>query len=398
MFGSGLAGLAAARILREHHDVTVYERGGTDTATGGQGICLFSNGVKILQTMGFDRARVGAVPCYGYRALDKNGNQLQDFPVDFKAKYGADTLAMKRSDFRDELLLLATAPSEDLGIQGHPAQVIFNTNVVDIDPEEASITLEDGSVVGADVVIIADGVHSRLRHRIVGSDDARAKKNGMTCYRVAVSAEAVNHTLGYLPAWWDPQTADGRISAFQAGDGSNRLIAAYAIRNAEYMNLACVFPTRQNRGNVLESWYADGNRREMIETFDDYCEPMRKILGIATEVKVWELQDIDPLPNWNRGRTILIGDAAHAMTPMQGQGANMALEDADALRLLRPGMSRKDISAVLEQVDGVRRPRATRVLRDTRVQAKDITLEERIANLDYNCGYNGVFEALKAMK
>ena len=115
-------------------------------------------------------------------------------------------------------------------------------------------------------------------------------------------------------------------------------------------------------------------------------------------MKVWELQDIDPLPNWNRGRTILIGDAAHAMTPMQGQGANMALEDADALRLLRPGMSRKDISSVLEQVDGVRRPRATRVLRDTRVQAKDITLEERIANLDYNCGYNGVFEALKAMK
>lgn len=109
--------------------------------------------------------------------------------------------------------------------------------------------------------------------------DARAKKNGMTCYRVAVSAEAVKHTLGYLPAWWDPQTADGRISAFQAGDGSNRLIAAYAIRNAEYMNLACVFPTRQNRGNVLESWYADGNRREMIETFDDYYEPMRKILG-----------------------------------------------------------------------------------------------------------------------
>ncbi|OGM50036.1 FAD binding domain protein [Aspergillus bombycis] len=394
--GSGLAGLAAARILREHHDVTVYERGGADTATGGQGICLFSNGVKILQTMGFDRARVGAVPCYGYRALDRNGNQLQDFPIDFKGKYGADTLSMKRSDFRDELLLLATAPSEDLGIQGKPAQVIFNTNVVDIDPEEASITLEDGSVIGADIVVIADGVHSRLRRRVVGSDAHQVKKNGMTCYRVAVSAEAVKDTLGYLPAWWDPKTADGRICALQALDGSNRMIAAYAIRNSEYMNLACLFPTRENRGNVLESWYADGNRREMIETFDDYYEPMRKILGIATEVKVWELQDMDPLPNWNRGRAILIGDAAHAMTPMQGQGANMALEDADALRLLRPGMSRADIEAVLDQVYSIRRPRTARVLQDTRVQAKDITLEERIANLDYNCGYNGVFEAIKA--
>lgn len=104
---------------------------------------------------------------------------------------------------------------------------------------------------------------------------------------------------------------------------------------------------------------------------------------------------MDPLPNWNRGRAIVIGDAAHAMTPMQGQGANMAMEDADAFRLLRSGMSRTDIAAVLAQIESVRRPRASRVLRDTRAQAKDITMEERIANLDYNCGYNGVFEALK---
>lgn len=151
--GSGLAGLASARILREHHDVTVYERGGADTATGGQGICLFSNGVKILQTMGFDRDRAGGVPCHGYQSLDKDGNQLQDFPVDFKGKYGADTLSMKRSDFREELLYLATAPSEELGIRGRPAQMIFNTNVVDMDPRNASITLEDGSIVNADLVI-----------------------------------------------------------------------------------------------------------------------------------------------------------------------------------------------------------------------------------------------------
>ncbi|KAF4169677.1 hypothetical protein CNMCM6936_006836 [Aspergillus lentulus] len=361
--GSGLAGLAAARILREHHDVTVYERGGPDTATGGQGICLFSNGVKVLQTMGFDRFRAGGVPCYGYRLFDKDGNQLQVFPIDFKGRYGADTLSMKRSDFRDELLRLATAPSDELGIQGSPAQIVFNT--------------------------IADGVHSRLRRRIVGSDSYQAKKNGLTCYRIAASAEAVKEALGYLPVWWEPSTAEGRISGLQAGDGSSRMIAAYAIRNYEYMNFSCLFPTREHKGNVLESWYADGDRREMIEVFSDYYDPIRKILSIATEVKVWELQDMDPLPNWNRGRAIVIGDAAHAMTPLQGQGANMAVKDADSLRLLSPGLSHVEIESVPEQVDKVRRPRASRVLEDTRVMAKDISMEERLANLDYNCGYNG---------
>ncbi|KAF7179640.1 hypothetical protein CNMCM7691_008689 [Aspergillus felis] len=386
--GSGLAGLAAARILREHHDVTVYERGGPDTATGGQGICLFSNGVKILQTMGFDRCRAGAVPCYGYRLFDKNGNQLQDFPIDFKARYGADTLSMKRSDFREELLRLATAPSDELGIQGSPAQIVFNTNVIDIDPEKATVTLEDGSVVKADVVIVADGVHSRLRRRIVGNDSYQAKKNGLTCYRIAAPAEAVKEALGYLPVWWEPSTAEGRITGLQAGDGSNRMIATYAIRHYDYMNFSCLFPTRHHKGNVLESWHADGDRREMSEVFSDYYEPIRKILSIATEVKVWELQDMDPLPNWNRGRAIVIGDAAHAMTPLQGQGANMAVEDADSLRLLRPGLSHAEIESVLKQVDNIRRPRATKVLEDTRVQAKDITMEERLANVDYNCGYN----------
>lgn len=120
--------------------------------------------------------------------------------------------------------------------------------------------------------------------------------------------------------------------------------------------------------------------------------------SIATEVKVWELQDLDPLPRWNKGRTILIGDAAHAMTPMQGQGSNMAVEDADSFRLLRPGLTREEVEGVLKQVDSIRRPRTARVLGDTRAMAKGISMDEMIANLDFNCGYNGVFEALKRME
>lgn len=269
IIGSGLAGLAAARILRVHHEVTVYERSGPDTATGGQGICLFPNGIKILQAMGFDRDRAGAVSCHGYRTFDKDGNLVKDFPVDFKGKYGADTMAMKRSDFRDELLRLATAPSEDLGIQGSPAKMVCDTSVVDVDPDEGLVFFKNGSSVQADVVvgvlltnwydrktadgkIVANGVHSRLRHRIVSSS-CQPKKNGMTCYRVAISAESVKEALGYLPEWWDPRTADSRISTLIAGDGSKRMVAAYPLRHYDYMNFSCLFPTRQDKGHVLDS-------------------------------------------------------------------------------------------------------------------------------------------------
>lgn len=76
----------------------------------------------------------------------------------------------------------------------------------------------------------------------------------------------------------------------------------------------------------------------------------------------------------------------------------MAVEDADILRLLRPGLSREEVEEILKQVDGIRRPRTARVLRDTRAMAKGISMDEMIANLDFNCGYNGVFEALKGVE
>lgn len=152
IIGSGLANHGAASVLREHHNVAVYERGGPEAATGGQGNCLFSNGVKVLQKMEFDADRSGGVPCHGYRLFDKAGKRLKDFPIDFKGSYGADTLTMKQSDFRAELLRLATALPAD-GIKGEPVRMVFNTAVVDVDPEAASVTLGDGSIVQGDVVI-----------------------------------------------------------------------------------------------------------------------------------------------------------------------------------------------------------------------------------------------------
>lgn len=153
--GSGLAGLAAAAVLRADHAVTVYERGDASVSTGGQGIAVAPNGLKVLRRRtGFDGRRAGGVPCGGYRSLSKDCAPLADFPIDFEARYGAAMLLLKRSDFRAELLRVAAAPaSEEDGIRGDPATVVFGTAVVDLDPETASVTLADGTVVQSDVVI-----------------------------------------------------------------------------------------------------------------------------------------------------------------------------------------------------------------------------------------------------
>ncbi|KAI1397720.1 FAD binding domain protein [Hypoxylon fuscum] len=398
--GSGLAGLAAARILREKHQVTVYERGEPSTATGGQGIANFPNAIKIMRQMGFDAERTGSVPIQGFRTLDKHGNLIFDTEFPFQEKYGAPALAHMRVDFRAELLRLATAPSKELGIGGEPAKIVFNNGGKDIDGEAGELTLDDGTKVKADVIIIADGIHSRLRPKIAGPNCPTPKKSGLTCCRVAVTANEAIDALGSLPSWWQEQkTGDRRIMVFEARDGSDRIMVVYGLRHTSYMNMSCIFVTKEEKESTTNSWFADGDRQEMLDIFHDFDPSLVKLLGVATEVKLWELQDIEPLDTWTKGRAILIGDAAHAMTPLQGQSANIGIEDAEAFKLLmQPGVSRKDVPTILKRIEDVRKPRALAVLNNTRKTSRGVSGEERYKVMDENCTYDGIMKVLEDQK
>lgn len=68
------------------------------------------------------------------------------------------------------------------------------------------------------------------------------------------------------------------------------------------------------------------------------------------DVGVWQLRDAPPLKTWLRGRTILIGDAAHPMLPHQGAGAMCAIEDAEALAVHLCGAGRVGVPTALERV------------------------------------------------
>ncbi|KAJ2991241.1 hypothetical protein NUW58_g344 [Xylaria curta] len=368
IIGSGIAGLAAARILREKHKVTVYERGEPSLSTGGQGIANYPNSTHILKDIGFDYKRVGSVELGGWKTVDKFGKHLHSTDFNMRERYGSPLVSHMRVDVRTELLRLATAPPEDLGLDASaaPTTMVWNNGAIDLEAEAGRVMLEDGSTIEADVVI--DGIHSRLRNKIL-DEPVSARKTGLTTCRVAVSAEDAEKALGKLPQWWEDQrkSDQGYMYLIEALDGTSRMMVTFPLRDCTWMNMAWIFPTRKEREDTAQSWDADGDRDEILDIYHDFDDEMKTLLRVGNEVKLWELQDLEPLPSWASGRAILIGDAAHAMTPLQGQGANMAIEDADGLRLLtQPGITRDDVPDVLKKIESFRRPRATRVLMNTR--------------------------------
>jgi 6-hydroxynicotinate 3-monooxygenase len=71
--------------------------------------------------------------------------------------------------------------------------------------------------------------------------------------------------------------------------------------------------------------------RVVREKFAGFHEQVRRVLAACPSVHKWALADRRPLPRWSDGPVVLLGDAAHPMTPYMAQGAAMALEDAAVL-------------------------------------------------------------------
>jgi salicylate hydroxylase len=88
----------------------------------------------------------------------------------------------------------------------------------------------------------------------------------------------------------------------------------------------------------------------------------------------WALVELPRLPRWSRGRVMLLGDAAHAPLPHQGQGAGMAIEDAYSLGALLAKGGLKDYGSAFQAFENIRKRRTWMVQAYSRVSGRAIKL------------------------
>jgi salicylate hydroxylase len=336
--GGGIGGLAAANaLIRRGIDVTVFEQA---AALGevGAGVFIFPNGRRHLERMGLGEALAGVGARIGegseYYRMDGTvvGRVLTTDSSGWNGLYG-----MHRADL---LKVLADALPPAAIRTGHRC-VAFEQ-----DGRATRLKFANGRVAEAELVIAADGIQSVLQKYIV--EPSTPEYSGSRAYRGLIESTKV-------PGW--------RPAAHQIWMGDRKHFMVFPVRRGEILNYVGFVPTENE---TVESWSAIGDRGQLAASFAGWDPRVVELLAKVETCFWWGLYDRRPLASWTNGRLALLGDAAHAMLPHVGQGANQAIEDGVALAVFLEGCDAASVPHALRRYEAFRRARTDLVQAEAR--------------------------------
>jgi FAD-dependent urate hydroxylase len=318
--GAGVSGIAAARgLLRDGHDVTVFDQRPNVTAGGGA-VTIWSNGATVLDQLGVDMTGAGQ-PLSAVHVMTSSGRPLTTVDLDTMVdRLGAPIRMVPRRVLLERLL--TGFPTDRIQCRSRAVSLIQTDAGVRVD-------LQDGSSVTGDLLIGADGLHSVVRD-VVGAPPA--KPTGWCSWQGLVAL---------------PHLAEPTVARMMIG---------------EHGNLG-LWPA----GGTELQWWFD------LPWSPGFLRPQRPIEMIRRHFTGWSdlvdevlatLTDDDlapspfphyrhPIPAAGVGAVTLLGDAAHTMPPTLAQGTNQALLDTMVLRKALSDSS--DVCGALRWYENTRR-------------------------------------------
>jgi 2-polyprenyl-6-methoxyphenol hydroxylase-like FAD-dependent oxidoreductase len=306
--------------------VRVLERA-SSLHPAGAGLALQPNAMAVLASLGLDEA-VAAAGAALSRAvlLDPAGRPLgPETRVDrLFDRTTARVVALHRARLHD--VLLAAAGRDVLQTA---------TRVTAYEPRNSGVTVicEDGSRIETELLVGADGLHSAVRAQMVG--DGAPRYAGYTSWRGVTPSGSVAPPTRVTETW-------GRGERFGVVDIGFGEIYWFAVADAP-------------PGGVDRDV-----RSDLLARFGRWHAPVPAAIGATPADRIirTDIVDREPIASWHEGRVVLLGDAAHPMTPNLGQGAAQAIEDAGTLASSLAGAATVEQALQAYEAARIRRTRA----------------------------------------
>lgn len=303
--GAGVAGPAAAYWLRRHgHQVTVVERA-PGPRPGGYKVDLRGVAVEVARRMGvLEEVRGRATDIRGGTWLNGAGRTVATLGPDLVGFRDPGDLEIMRGDLAE--ILLARVAGE--------AEVVFGDAVTSIADGDGGtrVTFRNAAPRTFDLVVGADGLHSRTRALAFGPADRFVRSLGL-----GVAVFGVPNHLG-LDRW--------EMVLSSAGHLAN----VYSVRAATDAKAQFFFPAP---AAPVDQRDTAAQRRIVAEEFAGHGWEVPRLLAAMPEADDFYFDVLAQvrMESWSRGRTVLLGDAAYCPSPASGQGTGMALVGAYVL-------------------------------------------------------------------
>lgn len=333
--GAGIGGLTLALALREKGiECTLYEAA-SELREVGAAVGLSAASTRFfIDQLGLGgplEERWYEVQALVYRD-GRDGRKIAEHRFDYRARYGAPWVGIHRVDL--QVVLTGAVGMDAIQLQKRLVNIDDSGN-------EAVLHFTDGTSTTADLVIGADGARSTVRRLLLGYDDALY--SGASAFR------------GIVPPEMMPSMPDPEAIQFWMGPGQHCL--HYPINSEGDHNFFLV--ERNPSPWPHKAWIAPSNDEEKLARFGDWDPAIVEMVSAVSCTERWALFHRPPLSRWSKGRITLLGDAAHAMVPHHGQGANTSIEDA--IVLADQLVAGTDLDAARAEYERLRRGRTRKI-------------------------------------
>jgi salicylate hydroxylase len=210
-----------------------------------------------------------------------------------------------------------------------------------------TVEFESGDSARGDVLIGADGIHSRVRRHLFGEQELDFSH--IVAWRALIPCERVAHL-------------DLPLNC-EVWLGAKRSAVTYWVNAGELLNFVGMVPAQEA---AEESWTATGELTALRRSYAGSCPRLQAIIDEIETPFITGYYFRYPLDTWSRGRITLLGDAAHPMHPFLAQGACQAIEDAAVLGHVLGASGGSELERALAEYEGRRLPRASRVQNSSR--------------------------------